>query len=174
MRASTGDRWRPSVLVLIIVTLTGLLAVLTWANASPPTRPTVTGSATPEPSTTADRPAPGQSGVAVTPPAGQPGSSGILTTPGTVTTPFVQNFGPLASPAAPLASPTAPEAFQVGDGCDHGYGDVNQCVPTRFPPGVTDGCAWLKSHGFGPLVVHGEDRLGLDRNRDGVACGPGD
>jgi hypothetical protein len=71
-------------------------------------------------------------------------------------------------------SPTGPVLFLVGDGCAHGYGEVNQCVPVQFPPGVTDRCAWLRAHDFGPLAVHGEDRLGLDLNRDGIACGPGD
>jgi hypothetical protein len=60
------------------------------------------------------------------------------------------------------------------DGCDHGYGEVTQCVPWQFPPGVTDGCAWLLDRGYGPLEVHGDDRHNLDPNDDGIACGPGD
>lgn len=60
-------------------------------------------------------------------------------------------------------------------GCDRHYGTVGVCVPTVFPPGVggaTDPrCAWLKANDYGRLRVNGEDDpLGLDPNRDGLAC----
>ena len=168
MRVSIVDRRRGLLVVLAIVTMIGPLALFIRATEWPTARLSIARPAPLSPSAIADRPTPGGEGVAVTAPTSQP--SPVTTAPA----PFVHNFGPPAGPFAPLPSPTAPVAFPVGDGCDHGYGDVNQCVPTRFPPGVADGCAWLKSHGFGPLVVHGEDRLGLDRNRDGIACGPGD
>ncbi len=88
--------------------------------------------------------------------------------------PFAQQPG--RTPHAVLPSPTAPLTVEEGnDGCDHGYGDRNVCVPWRFPPGVTDYCGWLAAHGYPPLKVRNDrDRHGLDTNRDGIACGPGD
>ncbi|MFJ9583092.1 galactose oxidase-like domain-containing protein [Streptomyces acidicola] len=64
-------------------------------------------------------------------------------------------------------------------GCDRHYGSANVCVPTAFPPEVKDTtkarCTWLKEHDYGRLKVNGQDDpLGLDRNRDGLACGKGD
>ncbi|MEU2711138.1 galactose oxidase early set domain-containing protein [Streptomyces sp. NPDC007205] len=64
-------------------------------------------------------------------------------------------------------------------GCDRHYGSVNVCVPTVFPPEVKKSaaarCTWLKRNHYGRLKVNGgDDPLGLDRNRDGVACGKGD
>ncbi|MFJ9864404.1 galactose oxidase-like domain-containing protein [Streptomyces sp. NPDC101165] len=64
-------------------------------------------------------------------------------------------------------------------GCDRHYGSVNVCVPTVFPPQVKKTtaarCTWLKQNHYGRLEVNGgDDPLGLDRNRDGVACGKGD
>ncbi|GAA3237390.1 hypothetical protein [Actinocorallia longicatena] len=59
------------------------------------------------------------------------------------------------------------------DGCDHNYGAVTQCVPWTFPDGITavgDKCEWLRLNGFGNLTVAGEDRQGLDANRDDIAC----
>ncbi|MCX4577174.1 galactose oxidase early set domain-containing protein [Streptomyces sp. NBC_01571] len=60
-------------------------------------------------------------------------------------------------------------------GCDRHYGSVNVCVPTVFPADVGKAtaprCAWLKTNGYGRLEVNGkDDPLGLDPNRDGVAC----
>ncbi|MFD3702351.1 hypothetical protein ACFWUP_04330 [Nocardia sp. NPDC058658] len=62
------------------------------------------------------------------------------------------------------------------DGCDHRYGTAAQCVPWTLPAGVKnkDQCAWLAAHGLRSLRVVGEDRLRLDNNRDGIACGAGD
>ncbi|ANP49123.1 hypothetical protein J2Z21_002279 [Streptomyces griseochromogenes] len=64
-------------------------------------------------------------------------------------------------------------------GCDRHYGSVNVCVPTAFPPQVrktaAGRCAWLQRNHYGRLKVNGgDDPLGLDRDRDGVACGKGD
>ncbi|MEU0038521.1 galactose oxidase early set domain-containing protein [Streptomyces sp. NPDC006333] len=64
-------------------------------------------------------------------------------------------------------------------GCDRHYGSVNVCVPTVFPAGVGKAtaprCAWLKANDYGRLEVNGkDDPLGLDPNRDGVACGAKD
>jgi hypothetical protein len=60
------------------------------------------------------------------------------------------------------------------DGCDHAYGSANQCVPWNIPGPAGSRCHWLAAHGFGPLKVRGRDRLNLDTNQDGVACGKGD
>jgi hypothetical protein len=64
-------------------------------------------------------------------------------------------------------------------GCDRHYGTINVCVPTVFPDGVKKTtaarCAWLKTNDYGRLKVNGkDDPLGLDPNRDGLACGKGD
>ncbi|MGW7383224.1 galactose oxidase-like domain-containing protein [Streptomyces sp. NPDC054794] len=64
-------------------------------------------------------------------------------------------------------------------GCDRHYGSVNVCVPTVFPPQVKKTaaarCGWLKQNHYGRLKVNGEDDpLGLDRDRDGTACGKRD
>jgi len=87
---------------------------------------------------------------------------------------------PKKLPASATPVPQAPEV----DGCDHGYGEAGQCVPVAFPPGVgsstQERCDWLKAHGFKELKVHDraaaadKDKLKLDKNMDGVACGRGD
>ncbi|MEU7320485.1 galactose oxidase early set domain-containing protein [Streptomyces griseoviridis] len=64
-------------------------------------------------------------------------------------------------------------------GCDRHYGTVNVCVPTAFPAEVkrtaAARCGWLKRNHYGRLRVNGgDDPLGLDRDRDGVACGTAD
>ncbi|WP_369248858.1 galactose oxidase-like domain-containing protein [Streptomyces sp. R41] len=64
-------------------------------------------------------------------------------------------------------------------GCDRHYGTINVCVPTVFPDGVkkttASRCAWLKKNDYGRLKVNGkDDPLGLDPNKDGVACGAKD
>ncbi|MFC9284652.1 galactose oxidase-like domain-containing protein [Streptomyces collinus] len=64
-------------------------------------------------------------------------------------------------------------------GCDRHYGSVNVCVPTAFPRQVKKTsaarCAWLARNHYGRLKVNGgDDPLGLDRDRDGVACGKAD
>ncbi|MGW3207334.1 galactose oxidase-like domain-containing protein [Streptomyces sp. NPDC001135] len=80
--------------------------------------------------------------------------------------------GPGQKRASQAVSPTI-------SGCDRHYGSVNVCVPTVFPPRVKKTaaarCTWLKQNHYGRLKVNGgDDPLGLDRNRDGVACGKGD
>lgn len=99
--------------------------------------------------------------------------------------PFVQSFArrPEARPQRPLPKPKKPPALAAGiDGCDHGYhvpARPGLCVPWKFPPKVTDRCAWLRTHGYFAraadrrpvhLLVRGTDRHRLDRDRDGVAC----
>jgi hypothetical protein len=64
-------------------------------------------------------------------------------------------------------------------GCDRHYGTVGVCVPTVFPEGVkrttVSRCAWLKRNDYGRLGINGkDDPLGLDPDRDGVACGAKD
>ncbi|MGV4982463.1 galactose oxidase-like domain-containing protein [Streptomyces sp. NRAIS4] len=83
-----------------------------------------------------------------------------------------QVSGPAGKRASQRVSPTI-------SGCDRHYGSVNVCVPTVFPPEVKKTaaarCAWLQQNDYGRLKVNGaDDPLGLDRNRDGVACGKGD
>jgi hypothetical protein len=90
---------------------------------------------------------------------------------GTKPAPLVQGFARGGKAVTPMVTPTPGTGL---DGCDHGYGTAAQCVPTSFPPGVTDRCDWLRAHGFGPLAVRGPDRLRLDTNHDRVACGTGD
>jgi hypothetical protein len=91
--------------------------------------------------------------------------------------PYVQPFArrPDSTPRRPRPSPTAGIDLGDGsDGCDHAYGDPGVCVPWRFPDGVADKCEWLRARDYKPLKVNGRDRHGLDRNGDGIACGPGD
>lgn len=78
---------------------------------------------------------------------------------------------------ARLKLPKGPHHVAVAwnvDGCDHDYGNANQCVPWTIPAPAGQGCQWLAAHGFGPLKVRGRDRLGLDTNHDGIACDKGD
>ncbi|MDI6101788.1 hypothetical protein QLQ12_24505 [Actinoplanes sp. NEAU-A12] len=87
--------------------------------------------------------------------------------------PFVQPFAgqPGVTRQKPKRKPTAPvKVAPTVDGCDRSYGTIAQCVPVRFPPGVTDKCAWLRDHGFPALKVTGPDRQGLDPDRNGSAC----
>ncbi|MEV4640610.1 hypothetical protein AB0J80_25030 [Actinoplanes sp. NPDC049548] len=87
--------------------------------------------------------------------------------------PFVQDFArqpgvkPLPRKPSPKAKLSMP-AF--ADGCDHAYGDRNQCIPLVFPPGTTDKCAWLAEHGFKDVAVVGRDRQRLDPDGDRIAC----
>ncbi|WP_324787372.1 galactose oxidase early set domain-containing protein [Streptomyces sp. H51] len=84
--------------------------------------------------------------------------------------------GKVAGPGTRRASQKV-GAFVAG--CDRHYGSVNVCVPTAFPPGVKKSaaarCDWLKRNDYGRLKLNGrDDPLGLDRNKDGTACGKGD
>ncbi len=57
------------------------------------------------------------------------------------------------------------------DGCDHDYGNANQCVPWTIPAASAAAkCAWLHSNGFGALKVVGTNRQDLTETwTDGVA-----
>jgi len=62
------------------------------------------------------------------------------------------------------------ESWHV-DGCDHDYGTGDQCVPWSIPGATSQAkCAWLQSHGFGPLTVPGTNRQHLPESAAGVAC----
>lgn len=73
---------------------------------------------------------------------------------------------------------TAAESVEIPegyDGCDHAYGTIDQCVPWTFPKMPrAERCTWLKEKGYGRMEVHGRDRHGLDRDKDGFACGKAD
>ena len=57
------------------------------------------------------------------------------------------------------------------DGCDHDYGQPDQCVPWKIPASTPQAaCAWLKSNGFGPLKVYGTNRQNLPENAQGYVC----
>lgn len=103
-------------------------------------------------------------------PAGRaPDGAGRRGTPA----PFVQNFAgqPGVARQKPRQRPTAPvKVAPTIDGCDRAYGTIAQCVPVRFPAGVTDRCGWLRDHGFKDLKVTGRDRQNLDPDRNGIAC----
>lgn len=81
--------------------------------------------------------------------------------------------------AAPAKKRTSQKVSTTLSRCDRHYGSVNVCVPTVFPPQVrrttAAGCAWLAANDYGHLKVNGkDDPLGLDPNKDGVACAKGD
>jgi len=84
--------------------------------------------------------------------------------------------GKVAEPGKKRKSQKVPVTIS---GCDRHYGSINVCVPTVFPKGVKKTtaarCDWLKKNDYGRLKVNGkDDPLGLDRNRDGVACAKAD
>ncbi|MEU6771137.1 galactose oxidase early set domain-containing protein [Streptomyces sp. NPDC046759] len=84
--------------------------------------------------------------------------------------------GKVSGPGKKRASQQVSPAIS---GCDRHYGSVNVCVPTVFPPEVSRTaaarCAWLQRNDYGRLKVNGgDDPLGLDPDRDGLACGKGD
>ncbi len=57
------------------------------------------------------------------------------------------------------------------DGCDHDYGQADQCVPWKIPaPTPQAACGWLQSNGFGPLKVYGTNRQHLPENAHGYVC----
>jgi hypothetical protein len=87
--------------------------------------------------------------------------------------PFVQTFAaqPGVTRQKPKRRPTAPVKVATAvDGCDRNYGTIAHCIPVRFPPGVTDKCAWLRDHGYQGIKVTTRDRQGLDPDRNGVIC----
>jgi hypothetical protein len=74
---------------------------------------------------------------------------------------------------------TAQQVSPTLSGCDRHYGSVNVCVPTAFPPEVgktaAARCSWLRKNDYGRLRVNGaDDPLGLDRDRNRIACDKGD
>jgi hypothetical protein len=89
--------------------------------------------------------------------------------------PHVHDFA--AGPGAPTSKrASVPNTVSVSggfDGCDRDYGTPGQCVPAKLPAGAAGACAWLRQHEYLPLSVRGEDRLKLDRDRDGRACATG-
>ncbi|GGK37585.1 hypothetical protein GCM10010124_32980 [Pilimelia terevasa] len=80
---------------------------------------------------------------------------------------------PRARRTAAVRPPAVPVPAGV-DGCLRSYGNGSQCVPRTFPSMVADRCGYLRERGLGGLAVRAGDPHGLDRNRDGVACGAGD
>jgi hypothetical protein len=75
--------------------------------------------------------------------------------------------------------PNRPVPIAEGeDGCDHRYGRSAVCVPWVLPRSVggttSARCAYLRMLGLSALRVHRRDRLHLDSNHDGIACGPHD
>jgi hypothetical protein len=72
-----------------------------------------------------------------------------------------------------LADPKATGA--LASGCALGYGAAGaQCVPARSPGNRPLTCTYLVTQFPHGVTVTGPDRLHLDSNRDGVACGHGD
>ncbi len=62
----------------------------------------------------------------------------------------------------------------LSSGCVTGYGTAGQCVPARAPGNRPMTCGYLHTQFEGGVAVTGRDRLGLDTNRDGLACADGD
>jgi hypothetical protein len=126
--------------------------------ASPSPGPTVTGQA-------AGKKAPENRAEATTAPA-KPGKHAAPA-------PFVQTFAaqPGITRQKAKQRPTAPvRVAPTVDGCDRNYGTVAQCIPVRFPAGVTDKCAWLRARGYQNVKVAARDRQGLDPDRNGIIC----
>ncbi|WEO95639.1 galactose oxidase-like domain-containing protein [Streptomyces sp. FXJ1.172] len=81
--------------------------------------------------------------------------------------------------AGPGKKRTSQQVSPTLSGCDRHYGSVNVCVPTAFPAQVRKTtaarCAWLQRNDYGRLKVNGaDDPLGLDPDRNGIACDRGD
>jgi hypothetical protein len=75
---------------------------------------------------------------------------------------------------APTARPATPVLDWHVTGCDSDYGTAGQCVPWTIPGSTSQAkCAWLRSHGFGPLPVAGTNRQGLAENARGYVCASG-
>lgn len=94
------------------------------------------------------------------------------------------NAGPggrVRTPAAGLPGRTvrrpapSPAAGTVVAGCATGYGTPgDQCLPLRAPGNRPMTCTYVVRLFPAGIAVTGKDTLGLDGNRDKVACGPGD
>jgi hypothetical protein len=154
---------------------------VTTGPAAPATGPLIGPTAPAAPTTPATPAAPVTSRSSPTDPAGNrsPHVPAEVVDPSGPSTPepLIHPFAQLpgASAESPPAGPPASLPRQIeADGCDRHYGEVTQCIPLAFPPGVTDRCGWLQARDFGPLAVHGEDRQQLDADGDGTACGPDD
>ncbi|MER6571950.1 galactose oxidase early set domain-containing protein [Streptomyces sp. NPDC001093] len=99
----------------------------------------------------------------------------------TAASPHIHAFadGLTGKVSGPAKKRTSQQVSPTLSGCDRHYGSINVCVPTVFPPEVRKTtaarCTWLRQNHYGRLKVDGaDDPLGLDPNRDGVACGKGD
>jgi hypothetical protein len=63
----------------------------------------------------------------------------------------------------------------LASGCAVGYGAAGaQCVPARRPGNLPLTCAYLVTQLPDGVTVTGRDRLHLDTNHDGLACGRSD
>ncbi|GAA2481328.1 hypothetical protein [Winogradskya humida] len=152
---------------LTLAAVTGIAAIFTMTGMAVATLRTPTAAtivtAVPEPTDTTwplNLPAAADPTPTTQPPPGTPA-------------PYVQPFAdqPGTKDLTPQPSPTTPVKMPAfADGCNHAYGNRNQCVPLKFPPGTTDKCTWLKKHGFKNLTVQGKDNHLLDRNGNHTAC----
>jgi hypothetical protein len=179
-----------AVVAVVLVVVLGVVALVA-GEASPPAdagaTPVTTGGAAaprgpvvgPTAPTTTPAPVTGRSPaidpVGDRPPDGPPEvvDPAGPSAPEPLVHPFAQLPGASAEPKRSGPPASLPRQIEA-DGCDRHYGEVTQCIPLAFPPGVTDRCGWLQARGYGPLGVHGEDRQHLDTDADGIACGPGE
>ncbi|MGW3201074.1 galactose oxidase-like domain-containing protein [Streptomyces sp. NPDC001118] len=81
--------------------------------------------------------------------------------------------------SGPAKKRTSQQVSPTLSGCDRHYGSINVCVPTAFPAQVKKTtaarCSWLQRNDYGRLKVNGaDDPLGLDPDRNGIACDKGD
>jgi hypothetical protein len=121
--------------------------------------------------------APGLAGPAGTGPAGKPVFPSLAQAAS-------QEVGSARNAAAPAVAVSGgrqvvdPKQVLPTDGpsngCLPGYGHAGQCVPRRAPGNRPVTCAFVRTVMPKGVMVHGPDRLGFDRNGDGVACGAGD
>lgn len=72
-------------------------------------------------------------------------------------------------------APPARTPGVTSGGCAVGYGRPgDQCLPARAPGDTAVTCAYVRTLFPVGIPVTGADRLRLDTDRDGVACGPRD
>lgn len=79
---------------------------------------------------------------------------------------------PLIVASRPGTPPTSPAVDFPADGCDHDYGEPDQCIPWGLPEGLEDikaKCAYLKPDGK-TFRVRGGDRHRVDPDKNGIAC----
>jgi hypothetical protein len=85
----------------------------------------------------------------------------------------VGSGAPRRRAASVLADPKSTGA--LASGCAVGYGAAGaQCVPARRPGNRPLTCTYLVTQFPDGVTVTGRDRLHLDPNHDGLACGHGD